>query len=557
VPPRAIVLLLAIGAVAIAVARHQSDRTGAGTGAVRAATPSSLHIGFVYSTEKQGLIRPLVARFNAQRHVLGARTVVVDARSIASGAAETQIAAGHLQPVVWSPASSLWAQLLNFEADRRLAPAHTASIARTPLVIAMWEPMARALGWPEAQLGFSDLLRLARARQWSAVGHPEFGRFNLVHTNPDFSTSGLSAVAAEYYAATGKRRGLTERDVEDSAARRTIRALERSIVHYGDTTPFVAAQMRREGPGYASAAVMEETTLRSFNRTRGTRDRLVALYPKEGTFFSDNPFIVLSAPWVSRDEARAARLFERFILGQVTDATAAAGGFRPRDAAQTTSGAGADPAVDLRQPRHLLALPAPRVLAVIRRTWRLDRKPARILLVVDTSSSMRDGHRLERAKAGLRAVLHQVSPQDSVGLMAFSDRIQELAPIRSTRSAGPRLRRLVDGLVADGGTELYDATVAAWRRVEAGASADRINAVVVLTDGVDADSRLRAQDVIDRIAARNESDRRVRVFTIAYSPEAADSEEALRAIAHASGGGAFTGTTDSIVSVYQRIGSFF
>jgi len=32
-----------------------------------------------------------------------------------------------------------------------------------------------------------------------------------------------------------------------------VRALERSIVHYGDTTPFVAERMREEGMGYASA----------------------------------------------------------------------------------------------------------------------------------------------------------------------------------------------------------------------------------------------------------------------------------------------------------------
>ena len=42
---------------------------------------------------------------------------------------------------------------------------------------------------------------------------PEFGPFKLVHTNPDFSTSGLSAVVAEYFFATGKREGLTERQI--------------------------------------------------------------------------------------------------------------------------------------------------------------------------------------------------------------------------------------------------------------------------------------------------------------------------------------------------------
>ena len=81
---------------------------------------------------------------------------------------------------------------------------------RTPLVIAMWEPMARALGYPRRKLGFADVLRLATSgKGWAAFGKPEFGAFKLVHTSPDFSTSGLSFVVAEYYAATGKKEWLT------------------------------------------------------------------------------------------------------------------------------------------------------------------------------------------------------------------------------------------------------------------------------------------------------------------------------------------------------------
>ena len=41
---------------------------------------------------------------------------------------------------------------------------------------------------------------------WGALGHPEFGPFKLGKTNPNFSTSALSATIAQYYAATGKVR---------------------------------------------------------------------------------------------------------------------------------------------------------------------------------------------------------------------------------------------------------------------------------------------------------------------------------------------------------------
>ena len=49
---------------------------------------------------------------------------------------------------------------------------------------------------------------------------------------------------------------------------------------------------------------MEEVTLLDFNRSRGGQPPLVALYPPEGTFYSDNPYITLDAPWVRPRAAR-------------------------------------------------------------------------------------------------------------------------------------------------------------------------------------------------------------------------------------------------------------
>ncbi|HEY6758599.1 MAG TPA: hypothetical protein VI318_03880, partial [Baekduia sp.] len=73
----------------------------------------------------------------------------------------------------------------------------------------------------------------------------------------------------------------------------------------------------------------------------------------------------------------------------------------------------------------------------------------------------------------------------------------------------------------------------------------------------DNNSRLVAQDVIDRVRIDPEARRPVRVFTIAYSPDARQSVDALRAIAQASGGNAYQGSTDNIVSIYREVASFF
>jgi Ca-activated chloride channel homolog len=557
-----LIVVLAAAAVAIVAVISSGggdDSDSGGTSSAPQAPAGSLRVPFAYSPEKEKLLTPLIKRFNAGREQVGGKAVFIEGQVVSSGEAETKIADGRLQPVVWSPASSLWGRLLNFQADRALAPDDNPSIARTPLVIAMWEPFARALGWPKKQIGFEQIIRLARSNQgFAEFGKPEFGRFKLVHTNPDFSTSGLEAVVAEYYAATGKKEGLTEQDVSGSDARAVVKDIERSIVHYGDTTLFIADQMRAEGPGYASAAAMEEVTLLDFNKRRGGQPRLVALYPPEGTFYSDNPFILLDGPWVSAAEREGAQRFQKFLADEVTPELAARSGFRPADLEQEpVAPVSRENGVDPKQPERVLGLPEPRVLDRIKRAWREDRKPANVLLVVDTSGSMGDENRLVRAKEGLAAFFREVGRQDSVGLTIFSDRIQPLIPVGPYKENGARLRSTVGDLIADGGTAVYDATIDAFQQVRANAGPDRINAVVVLTDGEDTDSSAGADEVVQAVRSQGDSDNQVRVFTIAYSAGAVGAAESLEAIARASGGQPYEGDTEDIEAVYKSISSFF
>jgi Ca-activated chloride channel family protein len=95
-------------------------------------------------------------------------------------------------PDIWSPSSSVWVERLRAAMAqgatrvRTLAPAE--SLVTTPVVIGMPEPMARALGWPDAAIGWKDLVALAGdPRGWASKGHPEWGRFKLGKTNPEES----------------------------------------------------------------------------------------------------------------------------------------------------------------------------------------------------------------------------------------------------------------------------------------------------------------------------------------------------------------------------------
>src|SRR5919198_6730176 len=107
---RAAIIALAAVAVVIAFATRGGDGGGRDgtptrpqTGDAGAPAAPQLRVGFVYSPEKAALLKPLVARYNAESHRSGDATVQVDGRVVSSGEATDAIAAQRLKPVVWSP----------------------------------------------------------------------------------------------------------------------------------------------------------------------------------------------------------------------------------------------------------------------------------------------------------------------------------------------------------------------------------------------------------------------------------------------------------------------
>ena len=546
-------LLVLSAAAAVGYAAYSHQR-GAGD-----ATSSRLEIPYAYSQNQEDLLLPLIRQFNDEHHPSGAKTIAVVGQSISSGDAEAQIAARTLHTTIWSPASSLWGQLLDYEADATWASRGNPALVRTPLVVAMWKPEAQALGWPRKRIGFAQILALATSRTgWAAYGLPTFGSFKLGHTNPDFSTSGLSFVAAQYYTATGKVNALTEADIDLPAVRNKVRRVQQSIVHYGDTGSFFVDQLKAHGPGYISAVAMEEVTMLDYNRTKAAGSLpLVAVYPAEGTFFFDNPLITLRAPWVTRAQAHAAGVFEKWVVAHVTPALAAKYGYRPGNPKQLPV-APIDRAhlVDAAEPRVVLGLPEPRVLAKIRRAWHDDRKAANVAIVVDVSGSMQEKSKLRLAQQGLQVFLRQFSPRDRVGLLTFSDGVSSIVPVAPMATNRSPLISAVDNLVAGGGTAVYDATLRGVDAISALADRTRINAVVVLTDGADNESHIDSSRLIARLRQLSErQEGNVRVFTIAYGGGA--EADVLDKIATASGGKGYGGDPAEIASVYRQISSFF
>ena len=608
------VTLLGIGAVAAALAAGCSTGSGGSDGASDDpfGDPGDCTVVDVaVSSEKIDLMTDLAQRFNRSKdaELDDGGCAFVRPYSKASGGATTLLADGWDEategprPVIWSPAASSWGQILN----QRLADAGAPPMASskpvsfmlTPLVIGMPKPMADALGYPQKPIGWADIAQLATSGEgWAKYGHPEWGAFKLGKTNPNFSTSGLNALIGQNYAATGKSRDLSKEDLDAQKTRDLGAQIESSVVHYGDITmTFLNNWFRTDRSGtsllYASAVAVEEKSLIDYNKgnpdgvldpgetPRKPKVPLVAIYPKEGTLYSDSPLYVIDADWVSKEEKAGAEAFITSVQRPSSQKKVLKYGFRPGNpdvavGSPITKANGVDPA----QPSKLLQVPEPEVMITMLDNWKEQRKGARVLLVLDVSGSMEEpadpddpasDTKLDLAKRAAIDALDEFNGDDEVGLRVFSTNLGpdedqnylDLLPVQPMSTNRERLASQIRAQLPQNATPLYEVTQESFTDMAADEDPTLINAVVLLTDGVNddgdtADDRQQLQELLATLQDGTEGENAtpIRVFTIAYGKQA--DFDTLERIAESTNAAAYDASNPATISkVFTAVVSNF
>ena len=574
-PVAALAALAALASLALAAAacgRGGSPGAGAtgsagaddgGAAAARARHPDAVQLLFTYGSEKEDWIKEVTARFNDGDHRTAAgKPIYVEAVAEGSGESIDELLAGSRKAHLTSPASAAFIKLGNAESRTHTGKdliGATQNLVLSPVVIAMWKPMAEAIGWGTRQVGWSDILSLAREpRGWAAHGHPEWGPFKLGHTHPEYSNSGLISLLAEAYAGAGKVNGLTMADVQRPQTAAYVAGIESAIVHYGSSTGFFGKKMFEKGPGYLSAAVLYESlVIESASSKYQLPFPVVAIYPKEGTFWSDHPVGIVEREWVTPEHREAAKVYVDYLLARPQQERAMQLGFRP-SAVEIPLASPIDAAhgVDPKQPQTTLEVPPVEVIEAVRQLWHQNKKRSQITLVLDISGSMNDEHKLENAKAGAEQLIRQLDSDDTFSFLPFNNRLDWAVQGAALRDARERALSTLQGVFAAGGTALYEAVAEAYgyQRRLAARDPGRISAVVVLTDGEDTDSTLKLPELLARIGGGRES-QNIPVFTIGYGRDA--NRQVLEQIATATGARFYVGTPENIRSVFREISTFF
>ncbi|MBD3307746.1 extracellular solute-binding protein [candidate division KSB3 bacterium] len=528
-------------------------------------TPEALHISFYQSKGKDDWVNEVLPEFNQGSYTVGGKPIVVDMYPVRSGDSMQDILDGTIQPTIWNPASKAWIDLINHTWNLRHGTDLISSyqpVVLTALVIGIWEPMANALGYPNAELGWSDFIELTTNPDgWAAYNHPEWGTFKFGHAHPDFSNSALLSVTSLVYAAAGKTAGLTMDDFRRPDVAQQIHDLEQSIVHYGDSSTWLMEKFVNNGPSYLSALTLYENTVVEANLKYPDKAfPVVAIYPKEGTFWVGHPFAIPDAEWVTDEQREAAEIFRDFLLAEAQQKRLMKYGYRPADPnipleSPIDRAHGANPQM---QPTNVLEFPPEDITKRIQELWHQTKKKSTVYLLIDASGSMK-GAPMREARKGAELFVKQMEQEDQIQAVSFGTGVFNLGTFGDVKDTGEALIERIRGLYGAGKTPLYDAIRYALKEIDALKTTQqepRLYGIVVLSDGQDTSSQITKQELLAMLPRNPESEPDVtKIFTIAYGDDA--DIDTLTEIAVTSNARMYQGSPETIEHVYISISSYF
>jgi Ca-activated chloride channel family protein len=338
--------------------------------------------------------------------------------------------------------------------------------------------------------------------------------------------------------------------------------VESTVRFYGESEDVIVEQLAAEGRDFLDAFVAQEQVVVGWNETY-PGERLVAIYPAEGTLWADHPLALLALGGedeaeVTDNQRQVFHAFAEFLTAPDIQRRLLAAGYRPADLNIPLDEDGSpfaeSDAVDWRQPQTTLQIPSASVVEVVQNVWWYTKRPTNVYLVVDTSGSM-GGEKLARTREALKAFVTQIrGNRDQVALIEFGSDIKSMEQLGPLDDAQRRvLQERIDSLRADGETALLDAVWHAYDLLQATADVEAINAVVVMTDGRENASWRDIDDVTSRFQQGGGVD--VVVFTIAFGRSA--DEMLLERIAEVGNGQFRRADETDIEELYRIISTYF
>ncbi|MGI5155240.1 substrate-binding and VWA domain-containing protein [Microbispora sp. CA-102843] len=497
-------------------------------------------LSVVASPDIQPAVQKIATRFGKSGRAVDGKCVAVtvkaaDPADVANAMAGTGPTSGKLDPDLWIPDSSLWLSGV------KNAPEPAGNAASTPVVLA-----ASRTGADKLQSAFSPswtgLMSAANA------GNPDglARKVRVLTLDPTQNAAGLGALLAG--SAVLKQGGGSEETLVG-----VLRQLSESTV----STPDSMFATLTKAAARIPVGVTSEQAVWSYNTTTTPSNPTVALYPAEGTVSLDYPIIVTAKDATTRKAAQA-------LATEVTSPngrkTVQDFGFRTPDG-KGGSLLKPDNGVSAKKPS---AIPLPDAATVTRlsQAWHQIKLGTRLLALIDVSGSMAeptDTDGLTRMRAiseiGIEG-LKLFPDKTEIGVWVFSDNLRgegvdwkpvvQIGPLAQQTNGVTRrdlisrqLRQLTP--TPNGNTGLNDSLWAAYQKMTKEYAPDKVNTILLFTDGVNDDPNggISDTEIVRKLKQAYDPKRPVSVLIISFKTVKDEERAQTMAIAKATGGAAY------------------
>jgi Ca-activated chloride channel homolog len=549
-----------VGLRAVAAAAGVLAVVAAGFGGYRLLSQPScgdqIHLSVGAAPEVEPAVRATLQQWTATKPQVSGKCVAVDVQANDPADVAAAIAGQHNAtlaglgrapgdvhvPDLWIADSSTWLQRLR-AAGQGWVPDTAASVARSPVVLAMPEPAAATLGWPGVKLTWPKLLPKLTSDSKIKAG--------IVDPNRDAaSASGLVALAVAANSATAAAGTPAAANAAQQATIETLRTLAagKSALRTDLLARFPHAPDAASLTAGLTAAPLSEQAVIAYNSGQPGVP-LAALYVEPAPAALDYPLAVLAG--ANHEKAEAAKAVQLTLSGDAYRNRLADRGLR---AADGSSGTGFAPPKGAPTELNVGAADLdPKVLIKVLTTWTALLAPGRILTVIDVSGSMaapvptaggatRDQVAAEASRRGLGLL----DDTWAVGLWIFSTQVdggndwKEIVPVGVLSSTR---QQLATGLVQvqpkpNGGTGLYNTIFAAYKNMQSTWDPGRINTILVMTDGKNEDAPgLTLDQFVAQIKQIADPARPVQVIALGIGNQVSEAE--LNRITTTTGGATF------------------
>ncbi|MFC7532605.1 VWA domain-containing protein [Actinoplanes sp. GCM10030250] len=467
-------------------------------------------------------------------------------------------------PDVWLPDSSTWLLRLKNEASG-FSPTKIASVAQSPVVLAMPEPIAKQFGWPNQKLGWDTLL--------AQVGTSDKIKFGIVE--PTVDAAGLTSLLAISSVAGTDTEGLKRK----SRALTTL-AENKSKLREELLESFPRSADPSEIASSLSAAPLSEEDVVAYN-SQQPAVRLSAIYMDPSPVPLDYPYSIMPQVVDQQKSAAADGLLAQLTAARAKDVLSTFG-LRSPDGSygatfQAPVGAPqASPAITPSTGDSEGGAAASgvdgKVLSRAVGSWVATTQPGRVLAVFDVSGSMSNpvptaGNktRAEVTQAAARFGLGLFNNQWSVGVWRFATKLDGKKPYKEVESIKPlttgreELAASIEQLdpVSGGATGLYDTILAAYNEVKQGWQNGKSNSVILFTDGINAnDDGIDQDQLLAALKKAQDPTKPIRLVLIGIGNEV-DKNELLSISKVVRGSGVFIATDEAKIGdiFFEAIGT--